>query len=222
MLAGDIDLMDKNGYPEKQFWDWASVNFEQVLVVPGNHEYYGGFDVIQMEEKACIPIRNNVFLCNNHLVTIGGVEFILSTLWSLIHSYSSQSVERFVSDYKLIKYNGQRLTTKISNECHQRSIGFLKTAFERPKVGKRVVVTHHVPSLTMMADEFVGSILNDAFVTDLDELIRGSNVDAWIFGHSHRNLRITKIGSTFLCTNQLGYVCRGEHRSFSSSCTFEL
>jgi len=222
VLAGDIDCLDEGGYPDRPFWDWASDNFEMVLVVPGNHEYYGGFDISRQEKEKCVPIRKNVFLCNNHVITVDGVEFVLTTLWSSIRPFSSNSIERFVSDYRRITYDGQRFTAKIANECHHRSIGFLKAAFEKPKIGKRVVVTHHVPSLTMMADEFVGSILNDAFVSDLDELIYDSNADVWIFGHSHRNLKSTRIGSTLLCTNQLGYVGLGEHGSFSSLCTFKL
>lgn len=222
VLAGDIDCLEEGGYPDRPFWNWASDNYEMVLVVPGNHEYYDGFDVSRLEVENCLSIRKNVFLCNNHVLTIGRVEFVLTTLWSSIHSSSSQSIERFVSDYRRITYDGQRFTAKIANECHQRSLGFLKAAFRRPKTGKRVVVTHHVPSLTMMANEFIGSILNDAFVSDLDELINDSNADAWIFGHSHRNLKSTRIGGTLLYSNQLGYVSCGEHSSFSPSCTIIL
>ena len=41
VLAGDtFYLLDANA-PQKRFWNWASKNFRQVLLVPGNHEFYG-------------------------------------------------------------------------------------------------------------------------------------------------------------------------------------
>ena len=40
VLAGDTFYLRNTTPPQKRFWDWASENFRQVLLVPGNHEYY--------------------------------------------------------------------------------------------------------------------------------------------------------------------------------------
>ena len=53
-----------------------------------------------------------------------------------------------------------------------------------------------------------------AFATELFDLIELSNVDYWIFGHSHEVVPDFKIGKTTLTTNQLGYVEYGEHHNF--------
>lgn len=51
---------------------------------------------------------------------------------------------------------------------------------------------------------------NGAFVADLTDYIKRSNIDYWIFGHSHRTL-CDLIGHTQVLSNQLGYVARDEH-----------
>ena len=62
-----------------------------------------------------------------------------------------------------------------------------------------------------MSDEFHGSRINGAFVADLTDYIKHSNIDYWIFGHSHRTL-CDLIGHTQVLSNQLGYVARDEHQ----------
>ena len=40
VLAGDIFYLKNKVAPLANFWKWASANYRQVLIVPGNHEYY--------------------------------------------------------------------------------------------------------------------------------------------------------------------------------------
>lgn len=56
----------------------------------------------------------------------------------------------------------------------------------------------------------------------LNGLIASSNVDAWLFGHSHRNTKECMIGQTKLQTNQLGYVNSREHYAFKTSCNISI
>lgn len=48
---------------------------------------------------------------------------------------------------------------------------------------------------------------NGAFMADLTEYIKHSDIDFWIFGHSHRTL-CDLIGHTQVLSNLLGYVAR--------------
>ena len=73
-----------------------------------------------------------------------------------------------------------------------------------------MVVTHHLPTLAVVAPEHKGSLLNSAFATELGDFIADSRIDAWIFGHSHANEE-TSIGNTRIVSNQLGYVHYNEH-----------
>ena len=45
VLAGDIGYIGDENYSRHPFWDWASDNYKQVIVVPGNHEFYKMFDL---------------------------------------------------------------------------------------------------------------------------------------------------------------------------------
>ena len=46
VLAGDIGYLgDDKTYTSHPFWDWASEHYRQVIVVPGNHEFYQFFDI---------------------------------------------------------------------------------------------------------------------------------------------------------------------------------
>jgi len=45
VLAGDTFYLRDIIAPQKRFWNWASENFRQVLLVPGNHEFYSNSDV---------------------------------------------------------------------------------------------------------------------------------------------------------------------------------
>ena len=46
VLAGDTFYLNNTTAPLAKFWKWASANYKQVLLVPGNHEYYQGCDVM--------------------------------------------------------------------------------------------------------------------------------------------------------------------------------
>ena len=47
VLAGDIFYLKDKITPRAKFWKWASENYRQVLIVPGNHEYYNYSDVME-------------------------------------------------------------------------------------------------------------------------------------------------------------------------------
>jgi len=87
-------------------------------------------------------------------------------------------------------------------------------AKEVAKDGKKVVITHHLPSPACNVKEFKGSVLEEAFCVDKTDLIMDNEIDFWIYGHSHRNKRNFKLGNTTMVTNQLGYVDAGENNTF--------
>lgn len=100
------------------------------------------------------------------------------------------------------------------NQCCE----FLTKALSKSKAGKRIVVTHHVPTGLCISNEFKGNIFNGAFVAELTDLIASSDIDYWIYGHSHRNIGEVTVGQTKVISNQLGYVVAGEHKLFNSAC----
>lgn len=58
LLAGDTAYLDE-GVPE-WFLDWASSSYQQVLLIPGNHEYYHYGDIAKRGESWQWMLRENV------------------------------------------------------------------------------------------------------------------------------------------------------------------
>ena len=155
-------------------------------------------------------ILPNVHYYQNKVVRIDNVEFILSTLWSHIRPEDEYFVHRGMNDFRQILYNGRRFTPADFNAEHEKCLDFIKQSVTESTAKRIVVITHHLPSMAVVAPEHKGSLLNSAFATELGNFIADSRIDAWIFGHSHANEEAI-IGNTRLVCNQLGYVYYNEH-----------
>lgn len=214
LIAGDsayLDLPDsgRETYKAYDFWDWASRNYKQVIVCLGNHDFYGYYDLATMPDGYCLDIRPNVKAYYNSVVHLLDVDIIISTLWSFIEPDIDFIVERSVSDFSLIKYEGHRLNAQNYNAEHERCLAFIKQSVTESKAKTKIVLTHHVPTQLCTVDEFKGSTINGAFTVELGDYIADSGIDYWIYGHSHRNMD-AKIGKTQIISNQFGYLSHGE------------
>jgi Icc-related predicted phosphoesterase len=69
---------------------------------------------------------------------------------------------------------------------------------------RTIIVTHHAPNAKSIPPDHEGSLLNAAFVSNLDTLVEQSGVPLWIHGHTHHNVDY-RIGSTRVLSNQRGY-----------------
>ena len=223
VLAGDTFCLRDIIAPQKKFWNWASKNFRQVLMVPGNHEFYGNGDVTERGDSWQWMFRENVGYYYNKVVRIDDIDFILTTLWSKIPEMDMFYVLRGMNDFRQIMYDGRRFMPEDFNLEHEKCLRFLKHAVKESTAKHIVVVTHHLPSLAVVAARHMGSVLNGAFATELGNFIADSRIDVWIYGHSHTNIDTT-IGNTKIVCNQMGYVFSNEHltNGFESSKVLEL
>jgi predicted phosphohydrolase len=214
LLAGDIvpfAILDKHN----DFLNYVSDNFENTYWIPGNHEYYYS----ELTERCGTfheKMKDNVHLLNNTVIENKYVNLIFSTLWSEISVPNRWHIERSMSDFQVIKYNGSRFNAKQFNHLHAESLTFLKQALRHHSTTKTVVVTHHVPTFSNYPEKYKGDVLNEAFAVELFDFIEDSVADFWIYGHSHFNTADFKIGRTKLLTNQLGYVKYGEQKLFNT------
>ena len=167
-------------------------------------------DVLAYGDSWSREILPNVHYYQNKVVRIDNVDFILSTLWSHIRPEDEYFVHRGMNDFRQILYNGQRFTPADFNAEHEKCLEYIKQSVAESTAERIVVVTHHLPSMAVVAPEHKGSLLNSAFATELGNFIADSRIDAWIFGHSHANEEAI-IGNTRLVCNQLGYVYYNEH-----------
>ncbi|MHB9143573.1 MAG: metallophosphoesterase, partial [Paludibacter sp.] len=125
-------------------------------------------------------------------------------------------IEKSMSDFHVIKYNGFRFSSVQYNQLHDESLSFIKQELHHKDTGKTVVATHHVPTFMNYPEKYRGDVLNEAFAVELYDLIETNGPDFWIFGHHHYNVPDFMIGKTNLATNQLGYVKYGEHKYFKN------
>ena len=214
VLAGDIGYLGDANYTEHPFWDWVSRNYRQVLVALGNHEFYKFCDLSSMHDGMAGEIRPNVHYYYNTVVPIGEIDFIISTLWSHIDLKDAYTTEQCVTDFRRIRYGEDILTFADFNREHRRCLDFIRKSVAESVAEHKIVVTHHVPSYQLMAQEFRDSPINGAFTVELANYIASSGIEYWIYGHSHRNID-RKIGATHCICNQFGYAFRNEHLSFS-------
>ena len=213
VLAGDIGYLGDENYSRHPFWQWASDNYSQVIACMGNHEFYKYYDIATLRDGDCVEIRPNVRSYYNGVVHVGDVDIILSTLWSNISLQDAFYTEQVLSDFRRILYGGETLTFTEFNKEHKRCLEFIKSSVTESKAGKKIVVTHHVPSYKMQCPKFAGNRANGAFIVELEDYIKESGIDYWIYGHSHYNVNV-QIGKTHCVSNQLGYVFHNEHTTF--------
>lgn len=220
IIAGDTCHFSDYAF-KLPFFDLVSEQFELVLLIPGNHEFYGGKDISITDEPFIHKIRHNVWLCNNEIVDYKDLRFILTTLWSMISMRNSLQIKHYMSDFRFIKVNNKILDIADYNLLHQRSLQFLDRALNEAHKNK-IVVTHHLPSPLCNAEEFKHSINNEAFCVDLTQRILDTDAHYWIYGHSHRNMPEINLNETKLVTNQFGYVSLDEHLTFRHDAHFEI
>ena len=213
VLAGDIGYLGDDNYQTHPFWDWASENFQQVIVALGNHEFYKFYDLSSMHNGLIGEIRPNIHYYYNAVVHIQDIDIIVSTLWANIALEDAYITEQRVTDFRRILYGEDILTFADFNREHKRCLDFIKQSVAASTAKHKIVVTHHVPSFQLMASEFQGSRINGAFTVELADYIATSGIDYWIYGHSHRNIDKT-IGSTRCICNQFGYAFHNEHLTF--------
>ncbi len=222
VLAGDTFYLKDSTMPHINFWRWASENYQQVMLVPGNHEFYDNGDITARGDSWKYMFLPNVGYYYNQVVRIDETDIILSTLWSHIREENEFCVFRGTNDFRQILYNGHHLYPEDYNTEHEKCLGFIKQSVIESTAKHIVVVTHHIPTLKAVSKHHKGNTVSNAYVTELGDFIADSQIDYWIYGHSHENID-TEIGSTKILSNQLGYVfCREHEEGFSGSKFIEV
>lgn len=222
ILAGDIGYLEDKRFENHPFFDWVSDNFNETILIPGNHEFYGGFDINNLTDNWEYHLRSNVRYVYNQMIHLNNdIDLIFSTLWSKISSSYANLCQRNVNDFHRIKDGDKLLSWMRFNEEHKKCLNFIKSSLNKSNAHNILVVSHHVPSFTLMSDEFAKSPLNESFASEIIDLVSVKKVKYWIYGHSHRNIS-RKIGYTQFISNQYGYVNAYEHLTFRSDALIEL
>lgn len=197
ILAGDIG--NPNLISFRDLLITAKEKYSEVIFVAGNHEFYGcNYNQKTVIDKMkTIAIETKTHFLHRESKIIRGIEFIGTTLWTLIGDLDCNYlrdfnegvfkeridyVEEFITDYSFI-----RDTLNNSSSTH-------------PKI----VITHHLPIKKLIHSKFHSNPYNSAFYTDILHKINLKNIIYWFCGHTHEYMK-TKYGNTTLVVNPVGY-----------------
>lgn len=221
VMAGDMTMLGTAKLRQHQFFSWCSHNFELTLIVPGNHEFYDGFDVADALAGLDLELQPRVRYCCNTTVAYRNTDLMLTTLWTEIDPQSIEAVQKHMPDYSRITYNGRPLTAADSAALHHCCRDWLTGALAASTARHKVVVTHHCP-VNVEDPRYGGNDLSTAFIAPMEDYVAACGADAWVFGHTHYNAANgMQLGTTVLHTNQMGSAsdpCQG----FSDAAKFEL
>lgn len=223
VLAGDVSYLGDMKMMKRRFFDWCEEHYRQTFIVPGNHEFYHGYDIAQTMVDYEYVYRANVRYLNNSSVVLNDTELFFTTLWTKISPIFLRTIQRRMNDFKYGVLNGERFTANEVDDLHRRSVEWLASALKASTAKTKIVVTHHCPTMRTSFNSDPGGALNSAFQVDMDSFIERTGADYWIYGHTHYSGGSgTVIGKTKLLCNQLGYVFYGENKDFVPDTVIEV
>lgn len=208
VLAGDICEIHRRAII-LPFMNEMAERFKHVVHVMGNHEYYNGHIPDSLKKlRELTSHLPNLSILDEEVVTIDGVNFIGTTLWTdmdrndpLTLFFAGQQMR----DYKKIRVGGYRKMRPIETVgMHAKSVMFLKRVLSDLHGQRNVVVTHHGPSHLSIHEKYRNDDLNGAYVSDLSELIFEHSPDLWLHGHVHSSLDYMLYDTRVIC-NPRGY-----------------
>ncbi|SDO23190.1 metallophosphoesterase [Vreelandella arcis] len=208
ILAGDI-------HRKCEGLAWARNRFPDtpIIYVPGNHEFYGTCMPLLREELALEAERLGIELLDNRAVTLNGVRFYGSTLWTDFALYAGDptrnpeeteaKAKRYMPDFKIVQSSpGVKFTPLASRQLHTEALAWLERELDQPFDGPKVVVSHHAPLHDCVPDQYLGDTLSPAFASHLPQLM--GKMDLWVHGHVHEPVDMLRDG-TRIVANPGGY-----------------
>jgi predicted phosphodiesterase len=223
LIAGDLATAGNHVDALLHIWDAWRV---PVLMVPGNHEYYGKHrfqKLVSTERERIAEIRAagadiDVLRCG--VREIGDTRVLGATLWT---GFDLMGVDRReiamgiaadrMNDYRKIQWHDERrgiyrkMIPSDTLQMHREEKAWLLETLAQPYHGRTVVMTHHTP-VEQQVREGRNYFESSAYASDMWPQIGNHKVDAWISGHTHDNVECVLEGAhgpvSFL-SNACGY-----------------
>ncbi|CAH1041814.1 metallophosphoesterase [Halomonas sp. TD01] len=225
ILAGDI-------HQRTEGLAWARQRFPEmpILYVPGNHEFYGTCMPLLREELAIEAERLGIELMDNRAVTLNGVRFYGTTLWTDFALYADDPTKdpvetvskalRVMPDFKIVQTSpGVTFSPLASQQLHAEALAWLESELALPFEGPKVVVSHHAPLRDCIPGQYQGDVLSPAFASHLPHLM--GKMDLWVHGHVHEPVD-TLCNGTRIIANPGGYPYEFSPALFEPSLVVEV
>lgn len=203
VLAGDIGIPELKSY--SRFLEWCSKRWTKIFLVAGNHEYYNTRCPVKTDirtkrellKKICAAFPTVVFLdCTSVVVPEENLRILGCTLWSDIPDCLREKVLTTMNDSRQIqKEKDVPFSPGAISEQHQREKQWLNEEIHKCELTNErcLVITHYLPSYSLIAEKYQGHFLNACFASECEDLMRPPVV-AWICGHSHTGMNLNLHG----------------------------
>jgi hypothetical protein len=200
ILAGDIGMFRETRSVTAQGYAKAVSDYLScpVVLVPGNHEYYGGSFPGDRDDLLRTPLPG-VTVLDREVAYFphpsGQLRVLGATLWTdyAVLGNQQQAMDRArtsIADHRRISSeSGDTFRPEDALAEHLKSRKWISDRLGELHVGPTIIVTHHVPHPAARNLAFApNDSLLPIFVSDCDDLIAkagSQSVSAWIFGHHH-------------------------------------
>jgi hypothetical protein len=132
-----------------------------------------------------------------------GVRILGCTLWSAVPEDLQMKALLGMNDARQILETGEiPLTPRAMTELHRQEKEWLRHEIESSSE-PCVVLTHYMPSFSLIHEKYAGMALNVCFASDSEDLFQPPVV-AWICGHTHTGAQ-TEIRGIPCVLNPHGY-----------------
>lgn len=209
VLAGDIFEYNRwSPYFHQKILDLLCDRFKHVILIDGNHEYYG----LEFESEKTYHILkdapSNLKYLRNDYVEIDRVVFYGGTFWTNPNKWTP--LEQFdipqqINDFRQIK----DMDFHAMGTFHDDFIEGLYETLVLYPVSDIVVVSHFPPTELSIHPRYQGQMTNAYFVNRcFDEFYGNNQIKHWICGHVHHKHEF-EIGEIKGHCNPIGYPREG-------------
>lgn len=204
VLAGDVCSFD-NEEVWVPFIRDMSVNFERVLWVPGNHEYYPvDFDdknnhdyFIKKAKRITEKEFRNVEIIDNKVIYLEEykTQLLFTTLYSRIPKERKPYIELYINDFNF------NFTGEEHNKLHTESVQFLNENLIADSSKENIVFSHFPPLMRNTShpdyERKLDRSENFYFASNCFYSCKTRNIKHWVFGHTHYQTDFQKDGINF-------------------------
>lgn len=237
LIPGDIhESRRTNQY--REILEVLTSKFTEVVMVAGNHEYYGSnFVKTHRVLKAFEQEFSNFHFLNDEFRIFGDVLVLGGTLWTdydKSNPITKLQAQLGMNDYRNIRtgppeqYWQRKVMPDDLEFLHFKTKDFLQKCLDNQRETcdnlKTVVMTHHAPSFASIDPQYKGDNLNGCYCSDMDYFVDSLGVNVWIHGHVHSS-HDYMLGDTRVICNPLGYSMNHglfENRKFNKTLTIEV
>lgn len=204
ILAGDIGKITQNNF--KDFMSYCSENWQHVIYVFGNHEFYCKRTIESTKRlfRRFFEDFENIHLLDSSFIKLENTIIYGFTAWTQPHFTITSMARQYLNDYNQIhtkngklKIEDMKLMSDIELEKYNE---FLNTEHDCDNI---IIVTHFPPLNIGTSDPIHnGSMLNPYF--SWSSLPIHPKIKIWCSGHTHWSYDFDKDGIRYVA-NQLGY-----------------